>query len=134
VHERVDSSQVLTPAVLKDQYRKLNQKYFGKDLSLDAELDVECFRIPHFYYNFYVYQYATGISAAHALAEKVCAKEACAKEKYLNFLSAGSSKPPLDLLQEAGVDMRSAEPVEMIMHSFNQLITQLEELLGEPKE
>lgn len=131
VHERVDSSQALTPAVLKEQYRKLNQEYFGKDFSLDAELEVECLRIPHFYYNFYVYQYATGISAAHALAERVCAQEPFAQEKYLQFLSAGSSKPPLDLLKQAGVDMCTKEPVEIIMNSFDRLVTQLEKFLEE---
>lgn len=129
IHEKVDSSEVLTPAVLKDQYRKLNQEYFGKDFSLDVELDVECLRIPHFYYNFYVYQYATGISAAHALAEKVCTQGVSAQEKYLRFLSAGSSKYPLELLKEAGVDMHSKEPVEIIMRSFDQLVTQLEKFL-----
>jgi oligoendopeptidase F len=129
IHDKVDSSEVLTPAVLKDQYQKLNKEYFGKDFSLDTELDVECLRIPHFYYNFYVYQYATGISAAHALAEKVCIEGASAREKYLQFLSAGSSKNPLDLLKEAGVDMRSAEAVKIVMRSFDQLVTQLEEFL-----
>lgn len=129
MHEKVDSSEVLTPAVLKDQYRKLNEAYFGKDFSLDPELDVECLRIPHFYYNFYVYQYATGISAAHALAEKVFTEGASAQEKYLQFLSAGCSKYPLDLLKEAGVDMRSTESVEIVMRSFDQLVTQLEEFL-----
>ncbi|MGL5263258.1 MAG: oligoendopeptidase F [Candidatus Rhabdochlamydia sp.] len=129
MHEKIDASQVLTPAVLKDQYRKLNEKYFGKDFSLDQELDVECLRIPHFYYNFYVYQYATGISAAHALAEKVCKEGASAQKKYLQFLSSGSSKYPLDLLKEAGVDMRSTESVKIVMRSFDQLVTQLEEFL-----
>jgi oligoendopeptidase F len=132
MHEKVDSSQVLTPAVLKEQYRKLNEEYFGKDFSLDAELDVECLRIPHFYYNFYVYQYATGISAAHALAEKVCSEGSPAREKYLKFLSAGSSKNPLDLLKEAGVDMRSTESVKIVMRSFDQLVTQLEKFLEGP--
>lgn len=132
MHEKIDSSQVLTPAVLKDQYRKLNQKYFGKDFSLDQELDVECLRIPHFYYNFYVYQYATGISAAHALAEKVCKEGVSAQKKYLQFLSSGSSKYPLELLKEAGVDMRSTESVKVVMRSFDRLVTQLEEFLVEP--
>lgn len=132
MHEKIDSSQVLTPAVLKDQYRKLNQKYFGKDFSLDQELDVECLRIPHFYYNFYVYQYATGISAAHALAEKVCKEGVSAQKKYLQFLSSGSSKYPLELLKEAGVDMRSTESVKIVMRSFDRLVTQLEEFLVEP--
>jgi oligoendopeptidase F len=132
MHEKIDASQVLTPAVLKDQYRKLNEKYFGKDFSLDQELDVECLRIPHFYYNFYVYQYATGISAAHALAEKVCKEGASAQKKYLQFLSSGSSKYPLELLKEAGVDMRSTESVKIVMHSFDQLVTQLEEFLVGP--
>lgn len=132
MHETIDSAQALTPAVLKDQYRKLNEKYFGKDFSLDQELDVECLRIPHFYYNFYVYQYATGISAAYALAEKVCKEGASAQKKYLQFLSSGSSKYPLDLLKEAGVDMRSTESVKIVMRSFDQLVTQLEEFLVGP--
>jgi oligoendopeptidase F len=120
----------ITPSLLKQEYRALNEAYFGPDLVIDTEIDIEWARIPHFYYNFYVYQYATGISAALALAEKVLHGGESAREKYLAFLSAGSSRYPLDVLNLAGVDMRTPAPVEAAMKHFGKLVTELEQLLG----
>lgn len=129
VHSWAEQGIPLTPALLKKEYRKLNEEYFGPDISLDDELDIEWARIPHFYYNFYVYQYATGISAAHALVDKVLSGGEQARDKYLSFLSAGSSRYPLEVLHLAGVDMRTPEPVEAAMRHFDELVEELAQLL-----
>ena len=129
LHRFAEEGVPLTPALLNKVYRELNQEYYGPDLVLDPELDIEWARIPHFYYNFYVYQYATGISAAHALVERVLEKGETAREEYLAFLSAGCSKYPLDALRDAGVDMRMIAPVESAMRHFRQLVEKLEKLL-----
>lgn len=130
IHEYAEQNIPLTPKLLQEEYRKLNQAYFGPDVIIDEEIDAEWSRIPHFYYNFYVYQYATGISAAHALCEKVIKNQAQAKEKYLHFLSSGSSHFPIDLLRLAGVDMREAEAVKLTINHFDKLIGELAQLLG----
>ena len=129
IHSWAEQGIPLTPAMLKQEYRKLNQEYFGPDIVIDEETDIEWSRIPHFYYNFYVYQYATGISAAHALVEKVLNGGEGARDRYLAFLSAGSSRYPLDVLQLAGVDMRTPAPVESAMRHFDELVSELAELL-----
>lgn len=129
MHEWAEQGIPMTPALLKKEYRKLNEEYFGPDVHVDQEADIEWARIPHFYYNFYVYQYATGISAAHALVDKVLSGGESARDAYLAFLSSGSSKYPIDTLKLAGVDMQTSEPVEAAMRHFNELVTQLDELL-----
>lgn len=129
VHEWTEKGVPMTPALLKSEYRKLNAEYFGPDFALDEELDIEWARIPHFYYNFYVYQYATGISAAHALVDKVLNGGETARDRYLNFLSAGSSRYPIDVLALAGVDMRTPQPVEAAMQHFEELVKELSMLL-----
>ncbi len=96
---------------------------------LDKEIEIEWGRIPHFYSNFYVYQYATGISAAHALFEKVITEGESARGPYLNFLSSGSSKYPLDLLQSAGVNMRHEQPIEATLKQFDRLLQELSKLI-----
>ncbi|MBS0620914.1 MAG: oligoendopeptidase F [Verrucomicrobia bacterium] len=129
IHSFVEQRIPLTPALLKQEYRKLSEEYFGPGLILDEEMDIEWARIPHFYYNFYVYQYATGISAAHALVKKVTTEGEDARDRYLQFLSSGCSLYPLDVLALAGVDMRSPEPVRLAMEHFGELVTELDELL-----
>jgi oligoendopeptidase F len=129
VHSWAEQGVPLTPALLKSEYRKLNEEYFGPEMTLDDETDIEWARIPHFYYNFYVYQYATGISAAHALVDKVLSEGDQARDRYLSFLSAGSSHYPIEVLKMAGVDMRTPHPVESAMRHFDALVTELEELL-----
>lgn len=129
MHQWAEQGIPMTPALLKTEYRKLNEEYFGPDVHVDQEADIEWARIPHFYYNFYVYQYATGISAAHALVDKVLNGGESARDAYLAFLSSGSSKYPIDTLKLAGVDMQTSEPVEAAMRHFNELVTQLDELL-----
>jgi oligoendopeptidase F len=130
MHQWAEEGIPFTPALLKEEYRKLNKEYFGPDVHIDEEADIEWARIPHFYYNFYVYQYATGISAAHALVDKVLNGGEAARDAYLAFLSAGSSKYPIDVLKLAGVDMATSEPVESAMRHFNELVTELGETLN----
>ena len=127
IHDLAEKGVPLNAAKLKEIYRKLNQDYYGKDLYLDVEVDVEFFRIPHFYYNFYVYQYATGISAANALFERLMEEGEGALEDYLKFLSSGSSSYPVDLLERAGVDMKTKAPIEGLIRRFSNLVDQLEE-------
>ncbi|MES2344560.1 MAG: oligoendopeptidase F [Chlamydiota bacterium] len=129
LHEWAEQGVPLTPALLKETYRKLNHDYFGEEVILDDEIEGEWARIPHFYYNFYVYQYATGISAAYALAKLVVEEGLPAQERYLKFLSSGSSQYPIDLLAEAGVDMREKKPVEMAIDHFDTLVQELKKLL-----
>jgi oligoendopeptidase F len=129
LHTLVEQKIPLTPALLKAEYRKLNEEYFGPDVHVDEEADIEWARIPHFYYNFYVYQYATGISAAHALVDKVLKGGEKARDSYLEFLSSGSSRYPIETLELAGVDMRTSQPVEAAMRHFDALVTELSELL-----
>lgn len=128
IHEKAESDQPLTPAVLRAEMQKLNEKYFGPEMTLDPISSVEWARIPHFYYNFYVYQYATGISAALCLADKVLNGGDQEREAYLSYLKAGSSKYPIDILKNAGVDMHSAEPVNTTLTKFNRLVDELEAL------
>ena len=88
----------------------LNKKYFGENLTIDEEIGLEWARIPHFYYNYYVYQYATGISAATALSKQILEEGEPAVKRYLDFLKSGSSDYPIEVLKKAGVDMTKAEP------------------------
>lgn len=129
LHELVEQDVPLTPSLLKKKYRELNEFYFGPEVVLDDEVDIEWARIPHFYYNFYVYQYATGISAALALAEKVVKEGEKARDSYLNFLKGGGSRYPLDQLKTAGVDMATPEPILGAIAVFDGLVKELEALL-----
>lgn len=131
IHECVEKGIPLTPDFLNKEYLQLNKDYFGASVVIDDEIKYEWARIPHFYYNFYVYQYATGISAAHALVQKVL-KEG--PEAYLQFLSAGGSRFPLDILKSAGVDMTTSDPIVETLKHFQDLTTQLEEALIEEQK
>jgi oligoendopeptidase F len=129
IHAIEESDEALTLEVFKVEYHKLLETYFAENFVLDPELDLECLRIPHFYSAFYVYKYATGISAAVALSERVLAKEPGAVEKYLGFLKSGGSKFPLETLKEAGVDMASPAPIESTLRLFERRLGELEKLL-----
>ncbi|MEO8438991.1 MAG: oligoendopeptidase F [Spartobacteria bacterium] len=129
IHAIEERGDALTLDVFKSEYRKLLEAYFGPGVVLDPELDLECLRIPHFYSAFYVYKYATGVSAAIALAERVLNGTSGAVEAYLGFLKSGGSKFPLETLQAAGVDMRSSAPVESTLRLFDRRLTELEALL-----
>jgi oligoendopeptidase F len=133
IHENAERNIPLTPSLLNDLYRQLNAKYFGPLVTIDSEAEAEWARIPHFYYNFYVFQYATGISAALALSEKVLHGGSKEREDYLSFLKAGSSDYPIDILAKAGVDMRSPAPVKSAIDKFESLVQQLETLTGAEK-
>jgi oligoendopeptidase F len=124
-HHTVETNAPLTLDVITDNYRGLLERYFGDTLVLDPELSLECLRIPHFYSAFYVYKYATGISAAIALADKVVNEGQPARDAYLNFLKLGGSKFPLDALIDAGVDMRSPEPIQRAIYYFSDLVDRL---------
>jgi oligoendopeptidase F len=124
-HSIVEKHEPLTLDVITETYRGLLEIYFGDSLVLDLELSLECLRIPHFYSAFYVYKYATGISAAIALAEKVINEGKPARDAYLHFLKLGGSKFPLDELADAGVDMASPEPIQRAINYFSDLVDRL---------
>ena len=128
-HALVESGEPLTVDTLRREYRKLLDLYFGPDFVIDKELELECLRIPHFYRAFYVYKYATGLSAAIALSERVTAGGKQELSDYLGFLKGGCSKYPLDLLRDAGVDMETPEPVNAAMRRFELLVEELDELI-----
>ena len=123
--------QTLTAEVLSNEYRRLNELYFGSDMVVDDEIAVEWARIPHFYFDYYVFQYATGYSAAIALSKRILAEGECAVKDYLTFLSGGCSKSPIDLLKAAGVDMTSPEPVNQALELFSNLLDEMEALMEE---
>ena len=129
IHAIEESGDALTLDVFKSEYHKLLETYFAKNFALDPELDLECLRIPHFYHAFYVYKYATGISAAVALSQRVLSKEPGAVEAYLDFLRSGGSRFPLETLRAAGVDMASPAPIERTLRVFKQRLEELEALL-----
>ena len=111
-------------------YHGLNREYFGENICVDREIGLEWARIPHFYTPFYVYQYATGFSAAIALSKRILEEGETAVEQYKNFLKGGSSAYPLDLLRMAGVDMEQREPVEDALKVFTQYLDEMERLAG----
>jgi oligoendopeptidase F len=129
-HAMAENGEPLTVASFKSVYRNLLQTYFGPDFQIDQELELECFRIPHFYRGFYVYKYATGLSAAIALSRRVLEGGENELAQYLGFLRGGCSKDPLDLLKDAGVDMTGPEPVETALLRFASLVEQLQDLIG----
>ncbi|MBN2419125.1 MAG: oligoendopeptidase F, partial [Deltaproteobacteria bacterium] len=126
-HSILEQNQPLTLDVIRAEYRKLLETYFGDTMFIDPDLELECLRIPHFYSAFYVYKYATGISAAIALADRVLKGKEEERDSYLNFLKLGGSKFPLDELAEAGVDMRSPEPVKQAIAHFEKRVRQLKD-------
>ncbi len=130
INEKTESGESLTADALCELYRELNLKYYGEDIIIDSELDMEWARIPHFYYNYYVYQYATGFSAAIALSQRILNEGESAVKDYIGFLSGGCSKDPISLLKGAGVDMNTAKPVNDALKLFNELLDEMEALCG----
>ncbi len=129
-HQMAEEGHALTVESLCNLYYELNKKYFGENVVVDEEISMEWSRIPHFYQNFYVYQYATGYSAAIALSKRILEQGESAVDEYIhNFLCGGSSKDPIDLLKGAGVDMSSKAPVEEALKVFADLVDQLEQIL-----
>ncbi|MEY2538390.1 MAG: oligoendopeptidase [Verrucomicrobiota bacterium] len=129
IHAYEESGQALTLDVFKSEYHKLLAAYFAENFVLDGELDLECLRIPHFYHAFYVYKYATGLSAAVALSQRVLSGVSGSVDAYLNFLRSGGSQFPLAALKSAGVDMTTPEPIESTLGLFRRRVDELENLL-----
>ncbi|WP_069803016.1 oligoendopeptidase F [Thermogemmatispora onikobensis] len=130
IHQLAEQGEPLTADTLSRLYHRLNEKYYGAEVVIDDLIDIEWARIPHFYYNFYVYQYATGISAACALAQQILEQGAPAVARYLQFLRSGSSDYSIELLRRAGVDMTTPEPVRQALRLFESHLRQMEELIG----
>ncbi len=131
IHEKVEAGEALTADLLSEEYYKLNVTYFGSEMSVDQDIELEWARIPHFYYNFYVYKYATGFAAAAALSKQIMEEGAPAIERYLSFLKSGSSDYPIEVLKKAGVDMATPEPIKLALEVFEETLTQLEKLMSE---
>ncbi len=127
-HAKAEEGEALTSEVLSQIYHDLNVKYFGEDMVIDSDIDMEWAKIPHFYTPFYVYQYATGFSAAIALSRKILKEGEKAVEDYLGFLRGGSSADPITLLRGAGVDMASKDPINEALALFEELVDELDEL------
>src|SRR5216110_442792 len=130
IHAIEESGDALTLDGFKSEYHRLLETYFAENFTLDPELDLECLRIPHFYHAFYVYKYATGISAAVALSQRVLSGESGSVDAYLDFLRSGGSKFPLETLKAAGVDMATSAPIDLTLQLFEQRLKELEELLS----
>jgi oligoendopeptidase F len=128
-HERVEAGEALTPENLCALYRELNAKYYGPELVLDENIELEWARIPHFYNAFYVYKYATGFSAATSLATQILEEGQPAVERYIRFLQSGSSDYSINLLKKAGVDMTTPQPIRDALSKFKQLLDELEALV-----
>jgi oligoendopeptidase F len=128
-HKMVEEGESLTAEALCKVYHDLNVEYFGEDIVIDPEIDMEWSRIPHFYNAFYVYQYATGYSAAIALSRRILSKGPEAITDYIRFLSSGGSNHPIELLKAAGVDMSTKEPVNQALKMFEELLNQMDELM-----
>ena len=129
IGQMVDAGQTLTADVLCAEYRRLAELYYGPDMEVDEEIAIEWARIPHFYYDYYVFQYATGYAAAIALSRRILSEGEPAVKDYLGFLSGGCSKSPIDLLKGAGVDMTGPQPVNDALALFGELLDEMESLM-----
>jgi len=131
VYDKAESGVALTPKVLSKIYKDIYQKYWGTEMLINEDEEYTWSRIPHFYYNFYVYQYATGFAASEVLTKKVKTEGKPAVDKYLNFLKAGSSDYPINILKSAGVDMNSPEPVIAVSAKMNEILDEIESVLAD---
>jgi len=129
IHAKVEAGGALTAEYLCAHYLELNKKYFGPDVVIDEEIQYEWARIPHFYYNFYVYQYATGFSAAIALSDRILKEGDTAVEAYLEFLKSGASQEPIAILRKAGADMETDVPVKEALNRFSAVLDEFEKLM-----
>nr|WP_204619503.1 oligoendopeptidase F [Desulforadius tongensis] len=128
IHQKAEDGEALTAELLSEIYHRLNVDYYGPEMVVDKEIDLEWARIPHFYNAFYVYKYATGISAATFLSQKIVEEGEPAVKRYIEFLKSGGSDYPLNLLKKAGVDMTSAQPVQDTLDLFARLLEEMENL------
>jgi oligoendopeptidase F len=131
IHRRAEAGEALTPDMLSELYYDMNKRYHGPDVVSDEQIALEWSRIPHFYSNFYVYKYATGIAASAALSKQILTEGQPAVERYLNFLKGGSSKTSIELLRDAGVDMESPTPIQQACEVFGELVSRMEELTAD---
>lgn len=129
IHQLDQKGEALTPDKLTEEYYALNKKYFGEEIVSDEEIGLEWARIPHFYYNYYVYQYATGYAAAQSLASQILKEKQPAVDRYLGFLKAGSSDYPIEVLKKAGVDMTDKQPILQALDVFEEKLIEMESLL-----
>jgi oligoendopeptidase F len=132
IHEKAEKGEPLTGDVLTQMYGDILKKYYGHDKNvchIDDYVNVEWAYIPHFYYNFYVYQYSTSFTASTALSEKVLAGEKGSVDRYLQFLSGGGSDYPIEILKKAGVDMTTADPFRKTMQAMNRTMDEIEKIL-----
>ena len=129
INEYLEDGGALTAEYLCEVYSKLNRLYYGDNMVIDKEIEIEWARIPHFYYNYYVFQYATGFSAAIDLSKKVLEEGDVAVDRYINFLKSGSSDYPINVLKKAGVDMTTEEPVNNAMKIFRELVDEFDKLI-----
>lgn len=128
-HEMVEKGQTLSNDILCEIYHKLNVQYYGEEIVVDKEIDMEWARIPHFYKSFYVYQYSTGYCAAISLSQKILVEGEKAFDKYREFLAGGNSKDPIELLKIAGVDMSRKEPIQEACEKFKDLVNEISRLV-----
>lgn len=129
IYEYAEAGNAITADYLSNTYKKLNEKYYGPNVVIDDEIAIEWARIPHFYYNYYVFQYATGYSAAVSLSQQILAEKDIAVKRYLNFLKSGSSDYPINVLKMAGVDMTTEEPVNNALKLFGKLVDEMDQLV-----
>lgn len=130
IYQADQNGEALTGEMLTEAYFDMNKKYYGETMTYDSEIGYEWALIPHFYYNYYVYQYATGFSAATALSLNILSGDQAKIDAYIDYLKAGSSDYPINVLKKAGVDMTSPKPVEDTLKVFKERLAQLEQLLG----
>ena len=129
IYEYVENGGALTADYLCDTYKKLNEKYYGPNIVVDDEIAIEWARIPHFYYNYYVFQYATGFSAAISISQQILEEGDAAVKRYIDFLKSGSSDYPINVLKAAGVDMTTEEPVNSALEVFGKLVDEMDRLI-----
>ena len=129
IHRYVENGGALTASYLNDTYKKLNEKYYGKEMIVDDEIASEWARIPHFYYNYYVFQYSTGFSSAVSLSQQILKDGEDAVDRYIEFLKSGDSDYPINVLKKAGVDMTTSEPVDSALKLFGQLVDEMSKLI-----
>ncbi|WP_425057831.1 Oligoendopeptidase F, plasmid [Sporomusa carbonis] len=129
IYDKAESGETLTADLLDEMWHDLNAKYYGPEIVVDTEIDIEWARIPHFYWNFYVYQYVTGYAAATTLAENMLNESDGAQQRYIGFLKSGGSDYPINILKKAGVDMSTPQPIELTLNKFSNMLDELEKLL-----
>lgn len=130
IYAKAEDGETLTADLLDEMWHGLNVKYYGPDIAVDTEIDIEWARIPHFYWSFYVYQYVTGYAAATTLADKMLSEDKDAQQRYISFLQSGGSDYPINILKKAGVDMSTPQPVELTIRKFSSMLDELEKILS----